>query len=106
MTSDSSDDPSPSEAGGNVDESAVARLVGRYSGPGEAVSEDDLRDALERTVRGTVATLEPAAVGLTVVVERPSSDGDDVVRDAYAVRRVTGLDGDPALDWTYLGPAD
>lgn len=103
MNPDAPDDAGPAYSDGESDAHEVALLLGRYLDPTESVPDDELRDALDGLVQGTILDVTPGDAGVTVAVERAAENGD-VVRETYAVRQETGLDDAPTLDWSYLGP--
>lgn len=99
----------PTDGGGPIrpdDGTVLARIVGRYFDPTESVTGEDLRDGLREAVPGTLVSVEPEDVGVVVVVERASSETDAPTRHSYMLEHATGMDGEPTLEWTYLGPAD
>lgn len=106
MTGNPSNGPSTDEGEGEDTEIKPAQVVEQYFDPSATVSEDELRDHLQQEVQGTIVDLETGGVGMTVIVERKPEDGDHPVRESYDVRRVTDFDGNPSLDWNYLGPVD
>lgn len=105
MNSDSPD-RTPGTGDSDVEEREVARLVRRYIDPNETVSDDELRTRLQEYVHGTVVDIEYDGVDLVVTVERTSDEDGSRVRDAYSVSEAPNLDGEPTLEWTYLGPGD
>lgn len=107
MTADPSDADSPDESDRSDGSSReLARVVQQHFRSPASVSEDELREALQTAVEGTVVGLTPGDTEITVVVEQSPSEAGEAARDAYVVRRSTDVDGEPTVEWSYLGPAN
>lgn len=103
MTTETPDDSPDVRAAPDVTESELARLVGRHVAGDDSVSEDELRSQLQQATHGTVVALNAGEHEFTVLVERGSGPTGEPVREWYAIRRMTGLEGEPP-HWSYLGP--
>lgn len=106
MTPTFSDDSSPEPSEADVDEREVARLLEQYLEGEESVSDDGMREILQKAIRGTIVQLNSEDTELTVIVEQAPAERDEPVRECYAVRYIPSLEGAPTFDWAYLGSVD
>lgn len=106
MTADSTDDGDNTGDDSEDGRRGTAEVVDQYFDPNTDVSDDELREHLQRAVAGDVVYVNANRHGIVVVVEWPGSADGGRVRDCLAVHRWVGLDGEPELHWSYLGPVD
>lgn len=76
-----------------------------YFDPAKDVEDNDLRDALDGDVAGTVVEVHALDNEVFVFVARPTGPNCETIRDCYVVHRIVGFEGEHELDWTYLGRA-